>query len=487
MREVDLLVIGSGPAGQRAAIQGVKLGRKVVLVEKQNVLGGVCTNIGTIPSKTLREAVIYLSGFRQRNVYGRGYTLKENITFADLQQRVDHVVQHEIQVARDRLQRTGVELIQGTASFVSAHEIRIDTPEEPKLIQAENIIIATGSTPYRADRVPFNDTTIIDSDTMWEPGFTMEALPKSILFIGAGVIGTEYACMFAALGIDVRILDRRDELFRFIDNELNEALLYHMRNERITLYLGKDFTEIITDEQGTVHTTLENGRIIKTDMLMFCSGRSGATKSLNLEAADVELGQRDIITVNENLQSSQPNIYAAGDVIGFPALASTSMEQGRQAACNALGVPYRVDTQLLPYGIYTIPEISVIGKTEQELSEEGIPYEIGIGRFREVSRGTIAGDETGMLKLVFHQTTGKLLGVHIIGETASELIHIGQAVMSYNGSISYFVDTVFNYPTFAEAYKIAALNGLKRIGNKAIAQPEFQAPKGQSEPQPADS
>ena len=477
MREVDLLVIGSGPAGQRAAIQGVKLGKEVVIVEKRRVVGGVCANVGTIPSKTFREAIIFFTGYRERNIYGRSFSIKEHITFDDLRQRVEHVVKHEVEVARDRLLRNGVEIINGTASFQTANEILIEQESTKQVIYAHNTVIATGSHPYRAERVPFNNTTIIDSDTMWEPGYLMPKLPKSMLFIGAGVIGTEYACMFSTLGVDVRLLDRRDHLFRFIDHELNDSLIHHMRDERVTFYLGKDFSDITIDENGKVITTLENGREIKTDMLMFCSGRSGATGSLNLEAAGVEMASRGLIPVNDKLQTNIPNIYAAGDVIGFPALASTSMEQGRQAACNALGKKFEADSHLMPYGIYTIPEISVIGKTEQELSEEGVPYEVGIGRFREVSRGTIAGDETGILKLVFDPSTAKLLGVHIMGEHASELVHIGQTVMSFEGSISYFVDTVFNYPTLAEAYKIAALNGLKRVGTQAIAHEDFEAPK----------
>lgn len=467
MKEVDLIVIGSGPAGQRAAIQGVKCGKSVVVAEKKNVLGGVCSNTGTIPSKTLREAILYLSGYRQRRIYGRSFSVtNRRITYTDLMHRVTHVVKHEVEVARDRLYRNGIEVCVGTAAFESPHEVAIQSADEVRKIRAEKIIIATGSRPYRASRVPFNNTTVIDSDTLWEPGFSMSDLPKSMLIIGAGVIGTEYACMFSALGVDVRLLDRRTYLFRFIDNELQQALLYHMRNERVTLYLGKDFGEVKVDHEG-VTTTLENGRDIRTEMLMFCSGRSGAVDDLNLPAAGVEVAGRNLIEVNENLQTNVPHIYAAGDIIGYPALASTSMEQGRRAACHAFGLPAFFDNDLMPFGIYTIPEISVVGKTEQDLSEEGVPYEIGISHFREVSRGTIVGDETGMLKLVFNQKTGQLLGVHIIGENAAELIHIGQAVLSYGGSISYFVNTVFNYPTLAEAYKIAALNGLKRLGHVA--------------------
>ncbi len=479
MREVDLLVIGSGPAGQRAAIQAAKCGGSVVVIEKREVVGGVCTHAGTIPSKTLREAILYLTGFRYRSIYGRGHVMKRRLTYDDLLHRVNHVVKHETDVARDRMLRNGIEIVNGVASFESPHVVSVATNEEVRKFRAEKIIIAVGSKPYRADRVPFNDTNVIDSDTLWRPGFRMGDMPRSMLFIGAGVVGTEYACMFSALGVDVALLDRRTELFRFIDQEINDALIYHMRAEKMTLYLGKDFTSVRVDPGGKVVTTLENGREIKTDMLMFCSGRAGATEDLKLEAAGVEAASRGLIKVNEHLQTNVPHIYAAGDVIGFPALASTSMEQGRHAACHAFGVPFKSQNDLMPYGIYTIPEISIVGKTEQELSEEGVPYEIGIARYREIVKGQIMGDETGMLKLIFHQKTGRLLGVHIIGDGASELIHIGQAVLTYGGSISYFVDTVFNYPTLAEAYKTAALNGLKRVGMSAVHSEQFARPQGE--------
>ncbi len=479
MKDVDLMVIGSGPAGQRAAIQGAKCGASVVVVERRQWVGGVCTHTGTIPSKTLREAILYLTGFRYRNIYGRGHFLKRRLTFDELMHRVNHVIKHETDVARDRLMRNAVEVVNGIASFESPHDIIVAAEDETRKFRAGKVIIATGSRPYRAERVPFNDTNVIDSDQMWKPGYTMEDMPRSLLVIGAGVIGTEYACMFSALGVDVSLLDRRKELFRFIDQEINDALIYHMRNEKMTLYLGKDFVSVRMDDRGKVITTLENGRDIKSDMLMFCSGRSGATEELNLTAAGITDTNRGLIKVNENLQTNVPHIYAAGDVIGFPALASTSMEQGRHAACHAMGVPFKSQNDLMPYGIYTIPEISIVGKTEQELSEEGVPYEIGIARYREITKGQIMGDETGMLKLIFHQKTGKMLGVHIIGDGASELIHIGQAVLTYGGSISYFVDTVFNYPTLAEAYKVAALNGLKRVGKAAMLAEEFAKPQGE--------
>lgn len=479
MREVDFMVIGSGPAGQRAAIQAVKLGKSVVVAEKRRALGGVCSNTGTIPSKTLREAILYFSGYRHRSVYGRGYQVKDGVSFLELRQRVSHVVAHENEVARSRLLRTGVDVVYGTASFEGPHQVAVDTPNGRQLYQAKKILIAVGTVPYRAERVPFNGTTIVDTDTMFQDGFDMDHLPKSMLIIGAGVIGTEYACMFSAIGVDVRLLDRRTELFRFVDREICEALTYHMRDERVTLYLGKDFTSVTTGSRGTVITTLENGREIKTDMLMFASGRAGATEGLNLEAAGLAANGRGLIDTDDNLQTAVPHIYAAGDIVGFPALASTSMEQGRLAACHAFDIPFFSDTELLPYGIYTIPEISMVGKTEQELSEAGVPYEIGIARYREVAKGQIMGDETGVLKLIFHQRTGHLLGVHIIGDGASELLHIGQAVMAFNGSLSYFVDTVFNYPTLAEAYKIAALNGLKRLGAQGHGQREKHQTAGE--------
>jgi NAD(P) transhydrogenase len=477
MLKVDFLVIGSGPAGQRAAIQAAKLGKRVAVVERKQAVGGVCTNTGTIPSKTLREAAIYLSGYRHRNFYGRSYSVKRNATWRDLNLRIHRVIQHEVEVARDRMLRTGVDIYYGTGTFEGPNTVRVQGPDESRVLEADKILIATGTQPYRADRVPFNGNSIIDTDGFFDDFTDDTPLPKSMLIVGAGVIGTEYACMFSAMGIDVRLLDRRKELFRFVDEEVCQALVYHMRNERVTLYLGKDFKEVKEDKAGKVVTTLENGREIKTDMFMFASGRSGAVQSLNLEAAGVEADGRGLLQVNERYQTNVSHIYAAGDIVGFPALASTSMEQGRAAACHAFDVPFFTDTELLPYGIYTIPEISMVGRTEQELSEAGVPYEIGLARYREVTRGTILGDDTGMLKLVFHQKTGKLLGVHVIGEGASELVHIGQTVMAFGGSISYFVDTVFNYPTLAEAYKIAALNGLKRVGARNMASEEFDAPK----------
>lgn len=477
MQKVDFLVIGSGPAGQRAAIQASKLGKKVVVVERKNFVGGVCANTGTVPSKTLREAALYLSGYRQRNVYGRSYTVKRNATWQDLNLRIQHVIQHEVEVVRDRMLRTGVELCYGTGSFESEHVVRIAGEDGDRHVEAAKVLIAVGTQPYRADRVPFNGTTIIDTDGFFDDSLKDRPMPKSMLIIGAGVIGSEYACMFSAMGMDVRLLDRRNELFRFVDDEICQTLVYHMRNERVTLYLGKDFSKVEEGKNGRVITTLENGREIKTDMLMFASGRSGAIRPLNLEAAGVEADTRGLIPVNTQYQTNVPHIYAAGDIVGFPALASTSMEQGRAAACHAFNIPFFTDSVLLPYGIYTIPEISMVGRSEQELSEASIPYEIGIGRYREVTRGTILGDDTGLLKLIFHQKSGKLLGVHVIGEGASELVHIGQAVMAFEGSISYFVDTVFNYPTLAEAYKIAALNGLKRVGARNMASEDFVSPK----------
>ncbi len=463
VQSVELVVIGSGPAGQKAAIQAVKLGKKVALLEKRKVVGGVCTHTGTIPSKTLREAIMYLSGYRQRSLYGRGYAVKKNVTYEDLILQVNHVVSHEIEVTNDQLTRTGVEIIPGTASFIDPHMVSVETDQGVAQIKTEKVIVACGTSPYRSPRVPFNNINILDTDTIFSPNFKMNRLPKSMLIIGAGVIGTEYACMFSALGVDVRLLDRRADMFRFVDPEILEALVYQMRNERVTLYLGKDFEKVEVDEEMNVQTTLENGRVVNTEMLLFSSGRTGATDELRADLAGIEVGNRGLIKVDAQFKTSVDHIYAVGDIIGFPALASTSMEQGRCAACHAFGIPVS-SFKHYPYGIYTIPEISMVGQTERELSEAGTPYEIGLGRYREIAKGKIIGDSTGLLKLIFDQRDAKLLGVHIIGEGATELIHIGQAVMSFGGTIDYFVETVFNYPTLAEAYKLAALNGLKRLG-----------------------
>jgi NAD(P) transhydrogenase len=463
--DYDLLVIGSGPAGQRAAIQASKLGRRVMLVEKKAVVGGICTNTGTIPSKTLREAAMHLSGYRERGIYGSSYTVKQHITMQDLHFRTDHVIRHEIDVTRHQLQRNRITLATANAKFVDPHTVGLEDVDGrgQRNVTAEKIVIATGTHATRDKNIPFDGQRIFISDDV----LTLEKLPHTLAVIGAGVIGIEYATIFSALGVRVTLVDKRDRLLPFIDREITDSLAYHMHQNRVTLRLGEEvkMLEPTSDEKGErVKITLASGKQIVAEKALYSIGRMGATETLNLAAAGVTTDDRGRLKVNEKYQTSVPHIYAAGDVIGFPSLASTSMEQGRLAACHAFGEKHDSTPSLFPYGIYTIPEISTVGKNEEELTQEGTAYEIGKARYKEIARGQIIGDNTGLLKLIFNHETRELLGVHIIGEGASELIHIGQAVLAHKGSVDYFVNTVFNYPTLAECYKTAAFDGINRLG-----------------------
>ncbi|MGE4062012.1 MAG: Si-specific NAD(P)(+) transhydrogenase [Rhodospirillaceae bacterium] len=463
--DYDLLVIGSGPAGQRAAIQASKIGRRVMLVEKKAVVGGICINTGTIPSKTLREAVMHLSGYRERGIYGSSYTVKQHITMQDLHFRTDHVVRHEIDVTRHQLQRNRITLVNANAKFVDPHTVGLEDADGrgQRNVTAEKIVIATGTHATRDKNIPFDGQRIFISDDI----LTLDKLPHTLAVIGAGVIGIEYATIFSALGVRVTLVDKRDRLLPFIDREITDSLAYQMHQNRVTLRLGEEVKglEPTADEKGPrVKIVLASGKQIVAEKALYSIGRSGATETLNLAAAGVPTDDRGRLKVNEKYQTAVPHIYAVGDVIGFPSLASTSMEQGRLAACHAFGEKHECTPSLFPYGIYTIPEISTVGKTEEELTQEGIPYEIGKARYKEIARGQIIGDQSGLLKLIFNLETRELLGVHIIGEGASELIHIGQAVLAHKGSVDYFVNTVFNYPTLAECYKTAAFDGINRLG-----------------------
>ncbi len=463
--DYDLFVIGSGPGGQRAAIQAAKLGKTVGLAERKSVVGGVCINTGTIPSKTLRQAVIYLSGYYERGVYGASYQVKKKITMSDLLQRTDHVIRHEVDVTRHQLQRNGVEVISASASFIDPHTLKLDMSdaEGSEEITAENIVLAVGTTVTKDPHIPFDGQNIFTSDDM----LTLEELPKTLTVIGAGVIGIEYATIFATLGVRVTVIDKRPRLLPFVDGEIVDALAYQMRENRATLRMGEAVKGVeAVNEEGRhrVRITLESGKEIVTDKALYSVGRSGATASLNLEAAGLSAIDRGQLETNEKYQTSVPHIYAVGDVIGFPSLASTSMEQGRLAACHAFGKPAESVPDLFPYGIYTIPEISIVGRNEEELTADGVPYEVGKAAYKEIARGQIIGDAKGLLKLLFHLETRKLLGVSIMGEGASELIHIGQAVLAFGGTIDYFINTVFNYPTLAECYKTAAFDGINRLG-----------------------
>jgi NAD(P) transhydrogenase len=462
--DYDLIVIGSGPAGQRAAVQATKLGKRVAIVERKAVIGGVCVNTGTIPSKTLRETVLHLSGYRERGLYGASYTVKQNITISDLLFRTDHVIRNEIDVTRHQLMRNRIEVYVADASFVDPHTVRltlVDGQGRRDLTTAA-VVVAVGTRATRDAHIPFDGQQVFISDDILQ----LRDLPRSLTVIGAGVIGCEYASIFAALGVRVTLIDQRQRLLPFVDNEITDALAYHLRGNRVTLRLGesvKQIEHIMTDQGKRVRTSLASGKQIVTDQALYSIGRTGATDSLNLAAAGLQADDRGRLRVNANYQTEVEHIYGVGDVIGFPSLASTSMEQGRLAACHAFGVETTSVPELFPYGIYTIPEISTVGRNEQELTEQRVPYEVGVAHYREIARGQIIGDHTGLLKLIFHIESRLLLGIHIIGEGASELIHIGQAVMAFGGTVDYFVDTVFNYPTLAECYKTAAFNGVNRL------------------------
>ncbi|HJU04367.1 MAG TPA: Si-specific NAD(P)(+) transhydrogenase, partial [Nitrospiraceae bacterium] len=459
MAHYDMLVIGTGPAGQKAAVQSAKLGKRVGIIERHEVVGGVCINSGTIPSKSLREAVLYLSGFHQRSLYGSTYRVKKDIAMEDLAFRANHIITEEIQIIQDQMARNHVDLIFGTARFVDPHRLAVIRHNGTVEHTADHIVIAVGTKPARPPDVPFDGHSIIDTDEL----LTLKALPKSLIIIGGGVIGSEYASIFAMMGIQVVLIDRRPRLLEFVDTEIIEALQRQLRDIGVTLYHDEEVVAITKAPDGQVELRLHSGMQLTASTVMYSAGRMGASDELNLDVVGIKTDERGRLPVNKQYQTVVPHIYAAGDVIGFPALASTSMQQGRLAACHAFGLHYEVRTQLLPIGIYTIPEISMVGPTEQELMQQQIHYEVGIARYREIARGKLIGDDIGMLKLLFHSQTRQLLGVHAIGEGATELIHIGQAVMAHGGKIDYFVDNVFNYPTLAECYMVAALAGLNRL------------------------
>jgi NAD(P) transhydrogenase len=459
MQSFDLIVIGSGPAGQRAAIQGAKSGKRVAVVEKREVLGGACINTGTIPSKTLREAVMHLSGYQYQSIYGMNYRVKEKITMADLSFRVQHVIKTEVDVTQAQLSRNNIEVLFGTASFLSPNSIKVVNSKGTSEYEAGVIVIATGTRPADSPKVPINGSTIVNSDQVLQ----MPEIPKSMIVVGGGVIGVEYTCMFATLGVRIILVEKRPRLLEFADTEMVEALSYHLRDHRVTMRLNEEVDSVEENPQGGVVACLGSKKRIAGDALLYAVGRQGSVDDLNLEAAGITADNRGRIAVDADFRTKVPHIFAVGDVIGFPSLASVSMEQGRIAAARAFGMPAHSNPANYPYGIYTIPEISFVGKTEEQLTDEDVPYEVGVAYYREIARGQIRGDTTGRLKLIFHRETRQLLGIHIIGEGASELLHIGQAVFILGGTMDYFVETVFNYPTLAECYKAAAFNGLNKL------------------------
>ncbi|MGW5481632.1 Si-specific NAD(P)(+) transhydrogenase [Streptomyces sp. NPDC004008] len=459
MPDFDILVIGSGPGGQKAAIAAAKLGRRVAVVDHPDMVGGVSIHTGTIPSKTLREAVLYLTGLTQRDLYGQSYRLKEEITVADLTARTRHVVGREVDVIRSQLSRNRVSLFTGTGRFMDPHTVAIrEVSGDERRLSAEHIIIATGTRPARPASVEFDGRSIMDSDNV----LNLERVPRSMVIVGAGVIGMEYASMFAALGSKVTVVEKRHAMLDFCDVEVIESLKYHLRDLAVTFRFGETVAAVERHPTGTL-TVLESGKKIPADAVMYSAGRQGLTDELDLDKAGLAADPRGRIKVDAHYRTEVGHIYAVGDVIGFPALAATSMEQGRLAAYHACGEPVEEMTGLQPIGIYTIPEISFIGRTEDQLTADRVPFEVGISRYRELARGQIIGDAHGMLKLLVSPQDRTLLGVHCFGTGATELIHIGQSVLGCGGTVDYLVNAVFNYPTLAESYKVAALDATNKI------------------------
>ena len=458
MERYDLIVLGSGPSGQKAAVQAAKLGQRVAVIEKRQVVGGVCINTGTIPSKTLREAVLYLTGYGQHGIYGASYSVKQNIGIDDLKMRVNHVIRREIDITLAQLRRNGVDVYYGEASLAGTHEVTVAGPAFQGTLACDFLVIAVGTRPAPPIGVACDDEVLFDSD-----GFLrMPRIPRTATVVGAGIIGVEYASMLATLGIEVTLLDKRDTILEFVDREIVESLTYQLRQRDMTIRLGEEVSSIRL-ENGRGVAELLSGKRVTSEMMLFSVGRLGNTEHLNLPAAGISADDRGRIPVDASFRTSVPHIYAVGDVIGFPSLASTSMMQGRLAAAHAFSRAIQPMPSVIPYGIYSIPEISMIGPTEEELTRDAVPYEIGLSRYREIARGQILGDDTGLLKMIFHRETRKLLATHAIGTGATELIHIAQAAVILGATLDYFLDNVFNYPTLAECYQVAALDCANRM------------------------
>ena len=457
--DFELLVIGSGPAGQKAAIQAAKARRRVVLVERRRHLGGVSVNTGTIPSKTIREAIVYLTGLSQRGIYGQDYRLKNEIGIDDLALRTRQVVEHERAVIRDQLLRNHVTLLEGDVSFVDPHTVAVVEPSgAERRLSAATVVVATGSEPAHPPDVAFDGRSILDSDDIV---LRLNRIPRTLVVVGAGVIGVEFASMFAALGTKVTVVDGRPGMLDFCDQEIVEALRFHLRDLGVMFRFGELVTRVDSHADETL-TTLASGKQIAAEAVFYSAGRRGATSRLRLENAGLEADTFGRIAVGPTYRTAVDHIYAAGDVIGFPSLASTSSEQGRLASAAACGFDVRPVGEL-PFGIFSIPEIGFIGKTELELTEAAIPYEVGVSYYRELARGQILGDTHGLVKLLVSPEDHRLLGIHALGANATEVIHIGQAVMGLGGTVDFLVESVFNYPTLAEAYKVAALDALNKL------------------------
>lgn len=459
--EFDLVCIGSGPAGQRAAIQAAKIGKRVAVVERQRSVGGVCIETGTIPSKTFREAV--------RRVYSRpGLELADGSrserrrpTMAQLVGHVGRVIQREVGIVHDVLARNDVHLVHGRASFTDPHTVAVETGQGRRQLRSAHVLIAVGTMPSKPRGIDPDGQTIMTSDTV----LNLEHLPRTMVVVGAGVIGIEYASMFAALGVQVTVIDQRPRALEFLDHEIVDELIHQLRKSDVVFRCGDAVQEIevVGSAPRQALLRLDSGKYVVADVVLFSAGRIGATADLNLDAAGLKADERGRMQVDAAYRTEVSHICAAGDVIGFPALAATSSEQGRLAVCGMFGLDAKAMGNNFPVGIYAIPEVSMVGATEEELTRQKIPYETGIARYKEISRGSIVGDDSGMFKMLFHRDDGRLLGCHCIGSGATELIHVGQAVLALGGGLDYFLTNVFNYPTLAECYKVAALNAANKL------------------------
>jgi NAD(P) transhydrogenase len=456
----DLIVIGSGPAGRRAAVQAAKLRKTVLVVEKGRRVGGVSVHTGTIPSKTLRETVLNLSGWREQGFYGRAYRAKQDICADDLKKRLHMTLHHEVEVLEHQFARNSVETVRGAARFLDPHRIAVDGDGATQVFTADKFVLCVGTKPYRPAHIGFDGENIVDSDEILE----LTRIPRQLVVVGASVIGVEYASIFSALDVKVTLVEPGTQMLPFLDRELADEFIHDLRDRGVAIRFGAKVTSAVVEAPETCVLTLSDGRMLKADMVLFSVGREGAVDGLGLEACGLTPDGRGRLAADKTtFQTEVPHIYAAGDIIGFPSLASTSMEQGRIAACHAFDAPAHDAPEFFPYGIYSVPEISTIGMTEEEARERGVPYECGVARFRETSRGHIMGIQSGFMKMLFSLETRRLLGVHIMGEGATELIHIGQAVLNLEGALEYFVENTFNFPTLAEAYKVAALDAWNRM------------------------
>jgi NAD(P) transhydrogenase len=461
----DLIVIGSGPAGEKGAAQAAYFGKRVALVERLPELGGAGVNTGTVPSKTLRESALYFSGLRQRGLYGIDYSLREGLTVQGFMHRKDAVVSAERLKIATNLAAHKIELIAGAAHFEDSHTVAVvDQHGASRSLRGEVILIATGSKPHRPPEIPFDDKAIFDSDSI----LRMERIPKSMIVVGGGVIGCEYASIFTAMGVEVTLVDGRERLLPFLDAEISELLRARLASLGLK-FLFQERAKGTERTAGGVRMTLGSGQIVEAETAMLAAGRRGAVDGMSLEKAGLGINQRGNLDVNGHYQTHVGHIYAAGDVIGFPALASTSMEQGRVAMCHAFGFPYkqRLASQL-PMGIYTIPEISAVGETEESCEIRKIGHVVGRAKYVNNARGQIIGESTGLLKLIFRPDNRQLLGVQIFGEGATELIHLGMAVLESGGAIDTFIELVFNFPTLSELYKYAAYDGLGNLAGHKL-------------------